>query len=314
MRRILSIDGGGIKGTFPAAFLADVEGQVGAPIGRYFDLIAGTSTGGIIALGLGLGMSATDVLRFYDDQGPRIFEGGRRRLGLRWLAKTKHGPAALRRALEDALGDKTLAVSSTRLVIPSLNSETGDIYLYKTPHHPRIRFDGDRTAVDVALATAAAPTYLPTHWPMIGPPLIDGGLWANNPIAVAVTEGMGVLGWKPDEIEVLSIGCTSSPLHLGATRRRGFSGVVGWAPDVVDTIMKAQSDGALGIAKNLVGADSIHRYDPEVDRGRYALDDARAIRSLAGLGHHAARHAFSEIRHMFGETAVPFVPFGRAGE
>lgn len=313
MRRILSIDGGGIKGAFPAAFLAEVEGQVGAPIGHHFDLIVGTSTGGIIALDLGLGMTAAEVLGFYENAGPRIFAGGRRRLGLRWLAKTKHDPAALREALEDALGNKTLAMSMSRLVIPSVNAETGDIYVYKTPHHPRIRFDGDRLAIDVALATAAAPTYLPAHWPVTGPLLIDGGVWANNPVAVAVTEAVGVLDWARDDIQVLSIGCTSSPLEPGVARRRGLTGLVGWAPDIATTMMKAQSEGALGMAMNLVGTKSVFRYNPEVAPGRYSLDDARSLRSLVGLGHQTARHALGEIQHLFAQPAEPFVASARSG-
>jgi hypothetical protein len=76
-RRILAIDGGGIKGTFPAAFLAAVEETIEQPIHKYFDLIVGTSTGGIIALGLGLGMTARDIEQFYETYGPRIFAGGR---------------------------------------------------------------------------------------------------------------------------------------------------------------------------------------------------------------------------------------------
>ena len=66
MRRILTIDGGGIKGTFPAAFLARLEEELGSPITDYFDLIAGTSTGGILAIGLGMGMSARHLLRFFE--------------------------------------------------------------------------------------------------------------------------------------------------------------------------------------------------------------------------------------------------------
>ena len=73
IRRILSIDGGGIKGTMPAAFLAGLEEELGQPIGRYFDLIAGTSTGGIIALGLGLGRTAKELLDLYERRGPLIF-------------------------------------------------------------------------------------------------------------------------------------------------------------------------------------------------------------------------------------------------
>src|ERR1700680_4208414 len=72
--RILSLDGGGIRGVFPAAFLARLEEHLEYPIGRYFDLIAGTSTGGIIAIGLGLGLSAGDILKLYVEQGPAIFD------------------------------------------------------------------------------------------------------------------------------------------------------------------------------------------------------------------------------------------------
>jgi patatin-like phospholipase/acyl hydrolase len=74
MRRILTIDGGGIKGVFPAAFLATLENELGAPIGDYFDLIAGTSTGGIIAMGLGLGLTARELHGLYRDAGRRIFK------------------------------------------------------------------------------------------------------------------------------------------------------------------------------------------------------------------------------------------------
>ncbi len=70
MKRILSIDGGGIKGVVPAAFLAQLEEALGESITHYFDLIAGTSTGGIIALGLGLGLSAEDIVHFYERLGP----------------------------------------------------------------------------------------------------------------------------------------------------------------------------------------------------------------------------------------------------
>jgi uncharacterized protein len=72
--RILSLDGGGIRGVFPAAFLARLEEHLQHPIGHYFDLIAGTSTGGIIAIGLGLGLPAADILKLYVDQGPAIFD------------------------------------------------------------------------------------------------------------------------------------------------------------------------------------------------------------------------------------------------
>ena len=73
IKRILSIDGGGIKGTFPASFLASIEKHVDGTVGEYFDLIAGTSTGGIIAVALGFGFSAKEILKFYEDLGPKVF-------------------------------------------------------------------------------------------------------------------------------------------------------------------------------------------------------------------------------------------------
>ena len=77
-KRILAIDGGGIKGVFPTSVLATLEDSTGENIANYFDLIVGTSTGGIIALGLGLGLSAKEILAFYEESGPLIFGGNRR--------------------------------------------------------------------------------------------------------------------------------------------------------------------------------------------------------------------------------------------
>lgn len=114
MKRILTIDGGGIRGTFPAAFLANLEQDLGQPIGRYFDLISGTSTGGIIAIGLALGLPAANILKLYEDKGPAIFAqtrggvagwlGRRFRTG-RWLLwGPKYSPQPLHDALYDVLG------------------------------------------------------------------------------------------------------------------------------------------------------------------------------------------------------------------
>jgi patatin-like phospholipase/acyl hydrolase len=117
MRRILSIDGGGVKGVMPAAFLAAVEQSIGRPIGDYFDLIAGTSTGGIIALGLGLGMPATDIVRFYEDLGPAIFGGSRLWRIVRRAGVSAYTSQPLRAALKEKFADRRLGESRTRLVM-----------------------------------------------------------------------------------------------------------------------------------------------------------------------------------------------------
>src|SRR5258707_11878842 len=192
MRRILTIDGGGIKGVFPAAFLATLEDELGAPIADYFDLIAGTSTGGIIAIGLGLGLTARDLLRFYRETGARIFpRQGSIAGALRRAFRAKCTNAPLRQVLTEAFGERYLGESKTRLLIPSLNLAAERVHLYKTSHHPKLIHDYKVPAVEVALATVAAPTYFPIHVSPEGVPYIDGSMWARNPLGLPVIEAGG---------------------------------------------------------------------------------------------------------------------------
>ena len=306
MKRILAIDGGGIKGAFPASFLATVEDSIGDRVANYFDLIVGTSTGGIIALGLGLELSAQEILAFYEAFGPRVF-GGNHRLG--WF-RSKYDSAPLKEALEACFGEKELGYSKKRLVIPSLNLENGEVYIYKTAHHRRLERDYKEKAVNVALATTAAPTYFPTHRSAAGTPLIDGGLWANNPVGAAVVEAITVLDWPRDSLKVLSLGCTE-PLNVNWGRRIPL-GKPYWAFKLLDVFLHAQSHGSLGTAKLLAGHDNIIRIAPSVSHGRFSLDGTKEINSLKGLGHSEARDALPKLREVFLSNPVePFNPFNQ---
>lgn len=306
-RRILTIDGGGIKGVFPASFLAHVEEKIDGRIGEYFDLIVGTSTGGIIALGLGLGIPAKDILGFYKQHGPVIFGGNGALKRLRSLFYAKYDQCALRSALEETFGGKKLGESSTRLVIPSLDLDTGKVYIHKTAHHERLTTDYKHDVVDVALSTSAAPTYFPAHLMPNGSPLVDGGIWANNPIGLAVVEAIGILGWPASDIEVLSIGCTSEPIGTGGTVRPSV-GLSYWGLRVIDLFMHAQDSASLGTASVLTSHEQITRIDPVVSPRKYKLDSHKAIPSLEGLGDSCAREKFPHIKKFFAEKAEPFVP------
>jgi len=309
MRRILSIDCGGIKGIVPAAFLAQLEEALGESITNYFDLVAGTSTGGIIALGLGMGLSAADILHFYEQLGPAVFAGSRLGRGLRRIGFAKYDSLPLRRVLEAKFGERTLGESCVRLVIPSLNLETGEVHIYKTAHHSRFEVDYKERVVEVALATAAAPTYFPTHRSAKGIPFIDGGMWANNPTGLAVVEAIGVLNWPRDEIRVLSLGCVTEPLHIGLARSLPL-GLGYWATKVTDVFMAAQSSSSLGTASVLIGHEQVMRISPSLGRGQFHLDSIKEIPSLRGLGASEARKALPQVRKLFCQTHVePFVPF-----
>jgi len=193
--RILSLDGGGIRGVFPAAFLARLQEHLEHPIASYFDLIAGTSTGGIIAIGLGLGVSAGDILNLYEEWGPAIFDQqhgpARTWLRQRWrsarhLFGTKYSSNNLRSALAGVLHDRRLGDSSNRLLIPAWNPALERVYIYKTAHNPRLESDYKQVAIDAAMATAAAPTFLKPHLTRDFVELVDGAgfLFAERPLAI----------------------------------------------------------------------------------------------------------------------------------
>lgn len=138
--QVLSLDGGGLRGIFTAASLAALEDDLGSPVVDHFDLIAGTSTGGLIALALGAGVSARSILDFYLEEGPRIFRYPRLRTP-RHVLRSKYDGRALEAAVRRQFGDRLLGSSKTRLVIPAFDLTRNDVYLFKTAHHPRLRRD-----------------------------------------------------------------------------------------------------------------------------------------------------------------------------
>lgn len=301
-RKILVIDGGGVKGIFPASFLADIEKKIDGKIGDYFDLVVGTSTGGIIALGIGLGLPVEDILDFYKDYGPTIFGGSHWVRSIRHFFYPKYDQRSLKLALKEVFKDARLGDSTSRLVIPSLDLDTGKVYIHKTAHHDRFGTDYQRTVVDVALSIASAPTYFPPHIMPSGSPLIDGGVWANNPTGLAVVEAIGVLKWPASELQILSIGCTSAPIG----NHHGWGGLAYWAVRAVDLFMHAQDSASLGTASILTSHEQIVRIDPIVSPKKYKLDGWKAAVSLQGLGSSYAREQFPLTKHFFDTKVSSF--------
>jgi patatin-like phospholipase/acyl hydrolase len=316
--RILSLDGGGIRGVFPAALLARVEEHLEYPIGRYFDLIAGTSTGGIIAIGLGLGLPAREILKLYAEEGPAIFDQRhgavenwvrQKMRAMAHLLVTKHSSEPLRRALEGVLHRRKLGESRTRLVIPAWHPVLERVYIYKTAHHPRLETDYKQPAIDAAMATAAAPTFLQPHMTQSAVELVDGGVWANNPIGVAAIEAIGMLGWPRDKLKILSIGAINDTGRLPRLR-----GKLPMAASVTRLFMAGQAHSAIGTAKIITGdgheRKAIWRIDQQAPDGRYTLDNAARIAEMRDRAFAEAREQLPELRrHFFGQPAPVFVPF-----
>ena len=172
----------------------------------------------------------------------------------------------------------------------------GDIHLFKTAHHTDFKQDFLIPAVDVAMATAAAPTYFPAFHARTGLIHLDGGIWANCPATVAVIEAMTYLGGHREEIDVLSIGTTAETYHVSPRRRHG--GWLTWNKGLVDLLLHAQVQGAIAQCSALTGR-RILRINAITKPGRFAMDDARQVSELAALGVREARLNVNEVEKRF---------------
>jgi uncharacterized protein len=309
--QILSLDGGGIKGLFSAAVLAKLEEKLQIRIVDHFDLITGTSTGGLIAIGLGLGKRPKEIVEFYINHGPRIFGnlfGWRSFLHL-FFRKYPQGRLESALRSNDGLGEKCLGESTKRLVIPTYNLGADKVRVFKTPHHNRLTTDWQIPAWQVALATSAAPTFFPACRHIEKTRLIDGGLWANNPAMVGIVEAVSMLGRTLDEIKIFSLGTTDTRRHRG--KALDCCGFLRWllpSKDVIDVLMRGQSVGVNGQVEHLIGKKRFFRIDPIVPHGIYALDKVSADDILAEAEDAALHFGPTFEKELKNHIAIPYKP------
>jgi predicted acylesterase/phospholipase RssA len=306
--QILSLDGGGIRGIFTAGLLAGLEDDLGRPVLGHFDLVVGTSSGGIVALGLGAGLTPRDILNFYVREKDRVFPT-RGWPGLRHLYRPKYSPDGLKSALQDVLGLRLLGDSKVPLVIPSFNLGDNDVYLFKTRHLPRFNRDHKVPMWAVAMATAAAPTFYPVfRLPNDHVRLIDGGIWATCPAMVGVTEAVSSFGCSLGEIRVLSIGTTAT----ARSARRGLDrgGLFQWGirSAFLDVLFDGQAAGAFSQVQHLVGKENARRLNPVAPPELASLDRCDSNELIAKAAHHS-RVFTPEFEAVFGDhVPLPFSP------
>jgi len=331
--RVLSLDGGGVRGLFTAVLLEGLARRVARQnaqpeenldIGKHYDLIVGTSTGALLAAALAAGVPIAQVIRLYRENAHRIFKNPvptRSWKLLRWIAKNLGRPAqdseSLRAALIEIFGEVTLGqVYSDRgigLCIPAVNASTRKSWVFKTPHdrtENRLQRDNNVTLVEACLASAAAPILLPLakvcYRDEPGSPIrwfVDGGLFANNPVIVAIVEALAFA--PPDApIEILSVGTCPPPGGEPVGGARAPLGLVGWLRNlrIVETSLDAQSFAYHNMARFLAASLSRVTYirlkDPQL-----SADDARLLRldnasheclgRLVELAHDAVDHNIS---------------------
>lgn len=321
--KILSIDGGGIKGLYSASILASIESKTGKKITDYFDMICGTSTGGLIAIGLANGMSAQSLVDLYATRGSEIFPTSNSYFirGFQNSYKTikqiffsnKHSVKPLKKILTDLFGNKTMNEANNLLCIPSFNLTNGQPKVFKKSGNQTEHFvDNNIKLVDVALATSAAPSYYPIH-EHNGFLYTDGGVWANNPSLCGLLEAIDYYvgaGKEFDDFSILSISSITSANGWVFTSNKSKS-IIGWKEKMFQTALDGQSYFADYFLQKIVPkinpkGNYIRIKSPELSKSQMDIismdrTDKETLSTIKSLGNQAGNTFATkpEILHFF---------------
>jgi patatin-like phospholipase/acyl hydrolase len=281
--RVLSIDGGGIRGIVPATVLAALEERTGRPVCELFDLIGGTSTGGILALALtrprgggtpGPRWSAAEIVDLYVQEGPRIFSRslGKRITSVEGLLDERYANAPLREVLSQYLGETTVDQALTDVFVTAYDLEARKPRFFKS-----WREDAGVSMAVAAEATSAAPTYFEPV--AVGDEaLIDGGVFAGNPAMCAYAEAVRL---RPGaETTLVSLGTGSQTRPIPLAKARGW-GVLEWARPIIDVVFDGSSDAVDYQLEHVLGERYV-RLQTRLEGANDDMDDASAS-NLAAL-------------------------------
>lgn len=238
----LALSGGGYKGLFTAHILSELEEQFGCPIAKKFDLIAGTSIGGIIALALAMEIPAKQIENLFLKNGKKIFK--KRCLFSNGIFfKSKYSSKGLRSVLAGLFEDTTIGELKHRVLITTVNYTEGKPQMLKTPHHPTLIKDSRMKVLEAAMSTSAAPMYFPINSTNDGD-FVDGGLVANHPGFFAMIEAEKYLDQKVENIYQLHIGTISQKFTSSSSKRVLNSSFLSWGPKLFSLLFSCQEQSA----------------------------------------------------------------------
>jgi patatin-like phospholipase/acyl hydrolase len=296
--RILSLDGGGIRGLIPALVLAELEKRTGKRAAQLFDLIAGTSTGGILALGLtrpgpdGKPLySAEEMVSLYLEDGGKIFDRSplHRLKALGNLADEKYPSRGIDAVLKARFGETMLSEAVTPVLVTAYDLEGRQPYFFKS-QRARTEPPYNHLMRDVARATSAAPTYFePAKIPVTDNDqgyvaLVDGGVYANNPAACALVESLCFFDQKIDDVIMLSLGTGEYTAPIRYEDARGW-GLAKWAQPVLNVVFDGVSDTVNYQVQSLLSKTRAGRHlriQPALTDTNDDMDNATAT-NLAAL-------------------------------
>ena len=276
--RILSIDGGGVRGVFAAKILSLMETKLHINIYESFDLIVGTSTGSIIAAAIAVKYNLTQLVEDYLENASNIF---RKRICFGGLLRSKYDSKFLADFLSSRLGDITLGKIEKPLILNATNVSVGDVHIFKSSYQNRQRRgdyvrDGEVPLHKAVLASCSAPIYFdPVD--INGTLVCDGGIWANNPSLVGHTDA--IRNFQTDKIKILSLGTGQAKQVYRSAKTWGF--LTGWEKTkLVDFLMSCQTKFPQNVL-SLIAPERILRINPDIDN--YELDNYENVPTLIEL-------------------------------
>jgi uncharacterized protein len=285
--KLLCIDGGGIRGIFPIAILLAIEKEFRKPVGELFDVISGTSTGAIIAASAALNTSMEEVMGRYETYGEKIFVRNSK-IG---LFKSVYSDRYLRRLLKQAFKEITLGEIQKPLLIPAVDITHGKPYVHRTDFGYSSENELSIKLWDAVLSSCSAPIYFPPNNVNNQYLSIDGGLWANNPSLVCVTEALHHLKTDLADIHILSIGTGQQKIDFTIEEERHW-GIRQWlpfhfptlkvTPKLLDLAMDLSSESVSYHCRLLLG-DHYLRVNAELS-GEIPFDDFTNMGKLKELG------------------------------
>lgn len=284
--KILSIDGGGIRGIIPALILAEIEKRTGKPVAKMFDLIAGTSTGGILTMALTRPgargkprFTAERVVDLYEKEGKRIFSRSiwHRIHAVGNLLEEKYPSKGLEKVLKEYLGATRLKDSLTETLVTAYEIEDRVPWFFARHKARKRPGTHDFPMTQVAHATSAAPTYfepvkIQTKNGRDEYALIDGGVFANNPAMCAYVEAR-TLHPKSKDFLVLSLGTGELTRPLPYKQVKGW-GLANWAQPILNVVFDGMSDTADYQLKQLLRSNRYYRFQTTLTKGSDDMDDA----------------------------------------
>ncbi|OOZ40919.1 patatin-like phospholipase family protein [Solemya elarraichensis gill symbiont] len=287
MKTILSIDGGGIRGLIPALILAHLESLTGRPSHQLFDLMVGTSTGGLLVSALarpdsdgsGVMYSASDLADLYLENGSRVFERSffKRVSSLGGLSDEIYSSEGIDSVLLDYLGDMRLGDALTPVTVTAYDIEQRETRFFKS-WHPRFE---SLLARDVCRATTAAPSYFePSQFELDGEmsAFIDGGIFINSPAVSAYAEAVQL--FPGEELRVVSLGTGQCTRRIPFDDARDW-GRAGWLRPLIDSMFDGLADAVDHQMQHLLG-ERYHRFQVSLHGASDDMDDT-SEENLLGL-------------------------------